>query len=435
MSTLVLSNKILLNQSPPKILAKAACFALLFSSICSHNFVIDNKIMAIEHISKNNVDIGAIKEKDKYWRDDPPPTPRDLDAEKARWLAGINTRYKGARPSYIQEGIVHLTLLKYLNGRPVKINIVEVNRHLNPQIEIAPQLASSTNLAQKATIKTIANNTNSIIAINGTYFKPQNGIPLGTLVIDKKILTGPIYNRVALCVSKDGFAMGRFELNASLKSKDKVLKIDNINQPRMLSTYTLVYTRDWGKFSPQTPQYGAQLVIENNKITKISDTSVEIPQNGYVIVGSKSNLEPFFGAKDVKVDIKTSPDLENADHIISGGPYLVRDGAIFIDTAEQKLNAVEGKNPRTAVGYTAEGNLILVTVDGREQASVGMTLTELARLMKDIGCINAMNLDGGGSSVMYVNGNIVNSPAVKGGIAISNAFTVSINEKLAAVGK
>ena len=91
----------------------------------------------------------------------------------------------------------------------------------------------------------------------------------------------------------------------------------------------------------------------------------------------------------------------------------------------QKLNAIGGKNPRSAIGYTADNHLILVAVDGREGSSVGMTLMQLARFMKSIGCINAMNLDGGGSTVMYVDGAVVNRPQVKGGITLSNALVLS----------
>ena len=127
------------------------------------------------------------------------------------------------------------------------------------------------------------------------------------------------------------------------------------------------------------------------------------------------------------MDIKTTPNWENVEHIISGGPYLVKEDQLYVDTQAQKLNAISGKNPRTAIGYTKDENLILVTIDGREESSVGMNLYDLAKLMKSIGCTNAMNLDGGGSSVMYVKGKIVNTPSIKGGIAISNAFTVSIN--------
>ena len=67
----------------------------------------------------------------------------------------------------------------------------------------------------------------------------------------------------------------------------------------------------------------------------------------------------------------------------------------------------------------------MVAVDGREHQSVGMTLWQLASFMQSIGCVNAINLDGGGSTVMYVNGQVVNNPAFKGGIAISNALVLA----------
>ena len=98
---------------------------------------------------------------------------------------------------------------------------------------------------------------------------------------------------------------------------------------------------------------------------------------------------------------------------------------MIIDIQEQKLLAIGGRNPRTAIGYTEDNKLILVAVDGRENYSIGLTLNELANFMLSLGCVNAMNLDGGGSTVMYVNGRIVNNPQNQGGIALSNALTVS----------
>jgi exopolysaccharide biosynthesis protein len=117
--------------------------------------------------------------------------------------------------------------------------------------------------------------------------------------------------------------------------------------------------------------------------------------------------------------------LTGTDHIVSGGPYLIKDGTVFVDVTAQKFESIVGKNPRSAIGYTKEGVLILVTVDGREKQSVGMTLSQLASMMKQLGCENAMNLDGGGSSVMWVQGRIANSPPQHGGIPISNAIVVS----------
>ena len=121
----------------------------------------------------------------------------------------------------------------------------------------------------------------------------------------------------------------------------------------------------------------------------------------------------------------TNPKWDNVKHIISGGPYLVKDNQIYIDMTAQKLQSIGGRNPRTAIGYTKDNDLILIAVDGREGSSIGLTLTELASFMKSLGCTNAINLDGGGSTVMYVNGQIVNHPYQPGGIALSNALVIS----------
>ena len=348
-----------------------------------------------------------------------------IEEQQINFNKSVRDRYKNSLIYDVAPGIKHIKLTRVYQGRPVKINVVEVNQSLNSNIEISPKLSSS-HLSSKSTITSIAKRKNSIVAINGTYFKPQTGVPLGTLMINKKMYTGPIYNRVAMGIFDDGFDMARIELNANLRTSKGDIKIDNINQPRMLSTYVLAYTPEWGAFAPPSPKYGIQIAMEDNRITSISTQTLPIPQNGYVIVGPKEKLEKIFKARSVKVDVKTIPNWDNVNHIISGGPYLIKNGEIFIDITEQKLGAIGGKNPRTAIGYTQDGNLIMVAVDGREGASVGMTLRELAGFMQSIGCVNAMNLDGGGSTVMYVNGHVVNMPKVKGGIALSNALTIDL---------
>ena len=104
---------------------------------------------------------------------------------------------------------------------------------------------------------------------------------------------------------------------------------------------------------------------------------------------------------------------------------MVKNGEVYVDVTEQKFQAITGRNPRSAIGFNDKNELIIITIDGREESSIGVTLTELAYIMKGLGCTYAMNFDGGGSSVIYVNGKITNSPAQKEGIWLSNALTVS----------
>ena len=334
-----------------------------------------------------------------------------------------NLKYKNFNVVEVEKGIKLVRMTKYYNHRPVRINIVEISQGANEDLIIEPAIASNT-LASRSKISKIANRENAIVAINGGYFKPQTGVPLGTLMINKKIYTGPIYDRVAMGFFDNGYDMARLKLNAELKTNKGNLKIDNVNQPRMLSTHVIVYTKDWGTFSPNIPKYGVQIVVEDGKLVKTSYKPCEIPENGYVIVGPESKLTPFLNAKKYQLDVRLNPDWNGVNHVISGGPFLVRNGEVYVDITDEKLTAIGGRNPRTAIGYTINNNLLLITADGRENSSIGLTLFELANLMKELGCVNAMNLDGGSSTVMYVNGQVVNKPATQGGIPLSHTLVV-----------
>ena len=70
--------------------------------------------------------------------------------------------------------------------------------------------------------------------------------------------------------------------------------------------------------------------------------------------------------------------------------------------------------------------MLMVTIDGRKEGSTGVTLKELANIMKDLGCYEAINLDGGSSTVMYVDGNIYTGSNIKNSAAISNALAVRV---------
>ncbi len=335
----------------------------------------------------------------------------------------IAQKYSNAQVTDVEKGVKHVRMIKYYNNRPVRINVVELSQGINHNLSVVPAIASET-LSARRTITNIADRENAIVAINGGYFKPQTGVPLGTLMINKKVYTGPIYDRVAIGIFDDKYEMARVQLKASVETNIGGLKIDNVNQPRMLSVHTIVYTPDWGETSPPSPRYGKQLVIEDGKLVRITYGRTQIPQNGFVIVGAEKNLNKIINAKRFKLNIKINPEWKDVNHIISGGPYLIKNGDIYVDMTAQRLASIGGRNPRTAIGYTRDNHLIMLTADGREGASIGLTLMELANLMKELGCVNAMNLDGGGSTVMYVNGQVVNKPPVPGGIPLSHTLTI-----------
>lgn len=115
----------------------------------------------------------------------------------------------------------------------------------------------------------------------------------------------------------------------------------------------------------------------------------------------------------VKISSATTPSLRGVRTAISGGPTLVVRGK------QQRFDKAEGdsyqyssmleKHPRSAIGWNAN-EYVWVEVDGRHQNSVGMTLNELAALMVELGCVEAMNLDGGGSATIWYDGKVRNRP-------------------------
>jgi len=105
----------------------------------------------------------------------------------------------------------------------------------------------------------------------------------------------------------------------------------------------------------------------------------------------------------------SSLDTAAISQILSFGPALVVNGQIAVDSTSE-VSQSKNSNPRTAIGQVSNLHYILVVSDGRTSQSQGLSLLELAQVLKDLGCVTAYNLDGGGSSTMYFNGQVVNQP-------------------------
>ena len=147
------------------------------------------------------------------------------EVRKQNFDKQIKEKYKNSSIRTITDGVKHVKMVRYYDGKPVRINLVEIDRKLAADFEIKPALSStSSNLHSRRTITTIAKNTDSIVALNGTFFKPQTGVPLGTLMIDGKLYTGPVFDRVAMGITDTGFEMGRIQMNSFFKVGNKTIK-------------------------------------------------------------------------------------------------------------------------------------------------------------------------------------------------------------------
>lgn len=116
-----------------------------------------------------------------------------------------------------------------------------------------------------------------------------------------------------------------------------------------------------------------------------------------------------------------------ATDVMTAGPMLVRDGSLVPMRTDKTF--VTNRHNRTAVGLRADGTILLVVVDGRTRQSEGLSLLDFSRLLRYLGCRQALNLDGGGSTTMYVrgykNGGLVNHPSDNGRYDSDGERTVS----------
>ena len=137
---------------------------------------------------------------------------------------------------------------------------------------------------------------------------------------------------------------------------------------------------------------------------------------------TKSDFEKHYGAPARKWKVKTA---------IGGGPVLVQEGKQLISNDEERMftgKARHDRHPRTAMGYTASGDLIVLVVEGRHPGvAEGASLVHLADMLVELGCVEALNLDGGGSSCMLVNGKETIKPSDKEGQrAVPGVFLVKL---------
>ncbi|MBE5900216.1 MAG: phosphodiester glycosidase family protein [Lachnospiraceae bacterium] len=146
-----------------------------------------------------------------------------------------------------------------------------------------------------------------------------------------------------------------------------------------------------------------------------------VMRNGYLYRDTPSkDSEDLVIYEDGTMEVISESDVsaqelqeKGTTQIYSFGPGLISNGEITVDSDDEVGRAKED-NPRTAIGMIDKGHYVFVVSDGRTDESEGLSLRQLAEVMQDLGCSVAYNLDGGGSSTMYFNGEVINNPTSNG---------------------
>ena len=159
--------------------------------------------------------------------------------------------------------------------------------------------------------------------------------------------------------------------------------------------------------------YGANstgYVIRNGVVYR--DTVREDSSNGDLAIYKDGSFKVIY-EDEITADQLVKDGVVN---LLGFGPSLVEDGEITVDT-NSEVGQSMASNPRTAIGIIDENHYIIVVSDGRTSESEGLSLYQLAEVMKSYGVKTAYNLDGGGSSTLYFNGQVINKPTTNGTIS------------------
>lgn len=348
----------------------------------------------------------------------------------------------------VADGIEYAEMLHGTEKEPIRLNLLRLDL-TKVRLDVVHALDAAIGMEKTSSM---AARHGAIAAINAGFFRLDRslfaGDAVGLLMIDKSIYSDSYAGRVALMIKnktdKTDVSIERANVNYSLRINKKDYEI-GLNRQR--GDNDLVLFKPEFHRTTLTNENGVEFVVRRNKIVEIFNKkgSNPIPPNGYIISASGKKGEELLQILKVgkKVDITIAhsspvemiPNLTfgQAEDIIAGVPQLIKNGNIEITWEQEKSSKafVETRHPRTAVAKLKDGKFLMVTVDGRQpEHSIGINLNELAALLLELGATDAMNLDGGGSTTMFLDGKIVNKPSDKEGErSVSDAILVFPRKK------
>lgn len=331
-----------------------------------------------------------------------------------RLVIDVLKDYDIKEDTLIAPGLNYTLNKRMQSGRALRIHYLTID---SSKWQIKPILAND-NIFSREGLRSMTLRSKAKAAVNASYFG-SDGWVIGNLKIDREFIGVDDKVRTALLIYDDNkmeFMMTSFNGQAILPS-GITLSITGVNRERGNNDLILYESKYADR--TRTNSYGREVVIgEDGRVLFINLNGNSYLQEGQVALSGHGTMADQLVQLQVgdKVIIKQSMggNADKAKHVLGAGPRLIQSGNIVLGNGniEQFLpDIMNGRAPRTAVGLTKDGKIILMVVDGRSSLSNGFTLWELASELRSKGVVDAMNLDGGGSSEMVVGNSIKNSPS------------------------
>lgn len=367
----------------------------------------------------------------------------------------------------VHPGVEHAQVTKEISGLNVKINLLRLDLK-KVRLDVHHALDKAIGLE---TTSSIAKRNGAVAAINAGFFRLDKsefaGDPSSSLVIDGNLVSETTNGRISASFQnrsdRTNVQFGHFSAYAIAGfGVDSTFSFDGLNRERK-DNEIILFTPEMGD-NTNTKAAGTEIVLTEcrrremaswcEKAVINTSGNSAIPKDGYVIsIGNeaieKSNGIIYFARNrnkrpiefeniirvvfhvESKSEIGSSP-FNGVEDLTNGVPQLIKNGKIDITWEQEKTSKsfVETRHPRTAVAKLRDGKFLMVTVDGRSESSGGISLYDLADYLLSLGAVDAINLDGGGSTTMFLDGKVVNTPSDKEGERkIGDAILVTLRKK------
>ncbi|MDR7992124.1 phosphodiester glycosidase family protein [Thermosynechococcus sp. TG252] len=306
-----------------------------------------------------------------------------------------------------------------LGSRQFPVDLLIINPQ-QPGLRLRPLGMTPTTLVGLATVPELAQRWQAAAAINAGFFNRDRQAPLGAIRSEGNWLSGPILNRGAIGWDDRGqMVVGRLSLQQRVRTPAGTVPIVTFNSGYVQAGLAL-YTPSWG--ASYQGKTGSEVVItvRNQQVVGQqpihNNQAIPIPADGFLLVARNFNsaLANFPPGASVQLETTAVPAVFNSlPNIVGAGPLLVDQGRVVLNAALEQFGAGLDAQaaPRSAMGNRSDGSIVWVTTHNRI-GGMGPTLAEWAQIVRQLGLINAVNLDGGSSTALYIGGVLVDRHSV-----------------------